>query len=213
MLLAPLLLLVVASISPENSSNAQRQLTVVARHPDRWYVSDLLAILALCLLIPAIFGLMQMLRERAPRICHVGGSLALAGVVAVAFQTALGLVEWQMIKGGADRDQMAALLHRLEQSAGVAPVLIAAGLLALGLTLLAFGLYRIGEIGLTTASAIALGAILVDVGYELPSGALTIAAAALTALGLGRVGWRLLLASGAPPRDRRGPVAGAPAGV
>src|SRR3954463_5002520 len=64
MMIAPLLVLVSEVIHPAEKSNAREQLTVIAGHLDRWYVAHLVAIVAIALLVPAVLGLMHMLRER-----------------------------------------------------------------------------------------------------------------------------------------------------
>lgn len=193
MIVAPTLLLIVTTIAPENSADGAEQLRVVIDHSDLWLVSDGLSMVALVLLVPSIFGLMHMLRERSPRFAHIGGAMALTGVVAVSAQTFLGLVEWQMTRGDhTDAVQMAALLDRIEGDWTTAIVLLSAVFLTLGLATLAIGLWRAKVVAALPALALAVGAILINAGFELPSGELTFAATALTFAGLAAIGWRVL---------------------
>lgn len=180
MILAPLLLLVTAVVSPANKDDAAAQLAVVARSQTRWFYSDLLVLIAVVLLIPAILGLMHLLRGRGAAFGHVGGALALLGVAAVATQSGFGFIEWQMVKGAADRTQMAALLSRTEDSSVAVPIVLASGLLSLGFIVLAAGVARAGTGPRWAAALLAAAAVAVDVGYTITSGPLVIVAGALT---------------------------------
>src|SRR4051794_39746554 len=64
MLLAPFVMLIAAVVSPELETKAGAQLATAAGHLDRFYVSNLLGMVALILLVPAVLGLMHMVRER-----------------------------------------------------------------------------------------------------------------------------------------------------
>ena len=119
MVIAPLLVLVSEVIHPAEKSSSREQLTVIARHLDRWYAAHLIALVAIALLVPAVLGLMHMLRERQVAWGHVGGGLALLGLLAVTGIVAVeGFVGWQAAAGG-DRAQMVALFDRLTGTAGL----------------------------------------------------------------------------------------------
>src|SRR5919201_1336357 len=77
MVIAPLLVLVSEVIHPAEKSSSREQLAVIARHLDRWYAAHLIALVAIALLVPAVLGLMHMLRERQVAWGHVGGGLGL----------------------------------------------------------------------------------------------------------------------------------------
>jgi len=184
--------LATAVILPANHSDLGAQVAGVAAHPDRFLAANLLALASLVLLVPALLGLVHVLRERAPRLALAGGALALAGVMPVAVQIALGLVEWQMVKRGAERAQMVALLHRIEFSAGFVPILLAAALPALGLCFLAAGLWRSRSAPRWVAALLALGAVALDLGFEIPSLSVRILAAALSLVAFAYLGAMVL---------------------
>src|SRR5205814_9437436 len=87
MITSPLFLLASSAVSPPLKSGEGAQLAAIAHHPDRDYWFILLGLVGTVLLVPAVLGLMHVLRERAPGWGYIGGSLALVG-------TLLGLVDW-----------------------------------------------------------------------------------------------------------------------
>lgn len=201
LILAPLLTLVATAIAPANESDAAAQLAVISRSPGRWYAANLVNFVGLAVLLAAVIGLMLPLRTHGARFAHVGGGLALTGIVCVAVVSGLGFVEWQMTGAGADRAQMAALLERVEGAPAVTPVLLGAGLATLGLAVLGLGLWRRALAPAWTAALLALGALGIDLGYELTSAPLALAGAAANLLALGFLGARTLTGSLEPPRD------------
>jgi len=201
LILAPLLTLVATAIAPANESGAAAQLAVISRSPGRWYAANLVNFVGLAVLLAAVIGLMLPLRTHGARFAHVGGGLALTGIVCVAVVSGLGFVEWQMTGAGADRAQMAALLDRVEGAPAVTPVLLGAGLATLGLAVLGLGLWRRALAPAWTAALLALGALGIDLGYELTSAPLALAGAAANLLALGFLGARTLTGSLEPPRD------------
>src|SRR3954449_10966919 len=71
------------------------------------------------LMVPAMLGLMHMLREREVAFGHVGGGLSLIGLLGFMGLTSLALVQWQMVAGGSTA-QMTDLLHRMNHTTGMA---------------------------------------------------------------------------------------------
>src|SRR3712207_7166760 len=57
-----------------------------AADADRTLISALLSLAAVALMIGAVMGLMHMLRERMVSFGHIGGGMALLGLVAYAAQ-------------------------------------------------------------------------------------------------------------------------------
>jgi hypothetical protein len=93
MVCAPLLFVASAIVSPSLNRHEGRLLSSIAGHPDRWYIASLLGFVGL---MPAILGLMHMLRERKTAFGHLGGAMALIGFVAVAASAGLTFTMWQM---------------------------------------------------------------------------------------------------------------------
>ena len=165
MVVAPLLFLASAIVSPRLESDEASQIAVVAGEMDRWFASSLLGMLSLIALVPAILGLMHMLRERETALGHWGGALALLGAMLAMGGTAISLVMWQMGAAGADQAEMASLLTRLHDTAGVAiPFFYGGFALAAGLVLLSAGLMRAHAAHSLAAACLAIGAVLFVVG-------------------------------------------------
>ena len=196
MVAAPLLFLASAIISPRLESEEGAQIAVVAGEMDRWFMSNTLGMLSLVALLPAILGLMHMLRERESGLGHFGGGLAMLGAMLTMGATAISFVVWQMAASGADQAEMAALYARLHDTAGVAiPFFYGGFALAAGLVALCAGLVRANAVHWTTALSLATGACVFAIGYATFSAGVLIVAAALTTVGLVPVGRQVLAES------------------
>jgi hypothetical protein len=193
MIAAPLLFLASAILSPSLHSDEGAQLGAIAGDMDGWYASSLLGVLALIALVPALLGLMHMLRDRERTLGDVGGGLGLLGTMLAMGAGAISMVMWQMAAAGADRAEMAALLTRLHDTAGVSvPFFFGTFALAAGLVLLAAGLMRAHAAHWTSAAGIALAAVLFVVGSAAFSTGLLIVAAAFAVAGFVPIGMRVL---------------------
>ena len=139
MVVAPLVLLVAMVIHPASDMNEATQVATIADNLDAWYVAHLLALIAIAVMVPALLGLMHMLREREVAFGHVGGGLAMLGLLAFAGIVGMELVMWQMVAGGSTREAVA-LLERLNETAGIViPFAFVSFGCALGLACLAAG--------------------------------------------------------------------------
>ncbi|HEU4978176.1 MAG TPA: hypothetical protein VFT42_04720 [Solirubrobacteraceae bacterium] len=194
MLFAPALVLVSAIVSPKLSSNGGTQLRYASAHLDRWYLAQVLALAALVLLVPAILGLMHMLRERQVAMGHVGGALALIGVMAATALTGAALLIWQMAEPARNIAQMALVAHDFGRTAGVVVALMIPTIgFALGFIALAYGLFRARAVHWMSALLMAAGAVALDLGFgPVASNALAIAGCAALTIGLGSIGWAVL---------------------
>jgi hypothetical protein len=165
MILAPACFLAAAIIGPSSDNNAGAILRATADHPDRFYISTLLVIVGSVLLLPAVLGLMHMLRERRTAYGHVGGGLALLGNLMLMLFTGVMLMQWQMVRGGADRAEMVSLYHRFTHTAGSEVFLFFSLALTIGLVVLAYGLYQARAVHWSTAGAVAAGAVVLQVAF------------------------------------------------
>ena len=191
MVAGPLVALVSFVISPKFETDEAKQLAVVADHSDRWYWSNLLGAVALVLLIGAVLGVMHMLRERAVAYGHVGGAVALVGFCAALVTTGFAFVMWQMAKNGVTAGDVD-LLKRLNDSNGLLPLYIATFGTAVGVIILAAGMYRARVVDWWMAAMTALGVVLINISF--PAGALWlgIVGAAVLLVGLGSTGLMVL---------------------
>jgi hypothetical protein len=193
MLVAPALLLIAMIIQPELATGEAAQLQLIADSPDAWYIAQLLGLGSVALAVPAVLGLMHMLRERRVTFGHVGGALALLGLVALAGVFAIQLVAWQMATAAADQGEMAALYERVQETTGMwIPFFVVPFAFTAGMVLLAAGLVLARAVHPLLAACIAIGVVLLAVGYPLASEILLIAGAAVLWAGVGAIGWMVL---------------------
>jgi hypothetical protein len=192
MVVAPLVLLVATVIHPASDMNEATQVATIADNLDAWYVAHLLALIAIAVMVPAVLGLMHMLRDREVAFGHVGGGLAMLGLLAFAGIVGMELVMWQAVAGGSTAEAVA-LLERLNDTAGIViPFLFVSFGFALGLACLAVGLYRARAVQSWMAISVAAGAILFGFAIAAALNWLAIVAAAFLVVGLGAIGRMVL---------------------
>src|ERR671922_1250709 len=192
MVVAPVVLLVAMVIHPASDMDEATQVATIADNLDAWYVAHLLALISIAVMVPALLGLMHMLREREVAFGHVGGGLAMLGLLAFAGIVGMELVMWQMVAGGSTREAVA-LLERLNDTAGIViPFIFVSFGFALGLPCLAIGLYRARAVQSWMAISVATGAILLGIAFGAALNWLAIVAAAFLVVGLGAIGRMVL---------------------
>jgi hypothetical protein len=192
MVVAPIVLLVATVIHPASDMNEATQVATIADNLDAWYVAHLLALISIALTVPVVLGLMHMLREREVAFGHVGGGLAMLGLLAFAGVIGMELMMWQMVAGGSTREAVA-LLERLNDTAGIViPFVLVSFGFALGMACLAIGLYRARAVQSWMAISVAAGAILLGVAFGAALNWLAIVAAASLVVGLGAIGRMVL---------------------
>jgi hypothetical protein len=192
MVVAPFVLLVAMVIHPASDMDEATQVATIADNLDAWYVAHLLAFVAIMLMVPALLGLMHMLRERQVALGHVGGGLALVGLLAFTGLVAMELVLWQMA-GAGNTAETVALLERLNETAGIViPFVLLSFGFALGVACLAVGLYRARAVQSWMAVLVAVGAILFGFAVATAMNWLAIVAAAFLLVGLGAIGRMVL---------------------
>jgi hypothetical protein len=215
---APLALLVGALLHPDSGDDATAHLAAVADNPDRNYAAHTVILAGLALFLPAILGLMHLLRQRLTALSHLGGGLAMIGLFgATAIVAVDGIAVSQMAQPGANADEMTALLDRILESAGFRAVgLIGAVALLLGVLLLAYGLWRAGAMQPWMAGATAVAAIVVLVAQLTHNRVIFAIAFAIYVVALAPLGWRILTESDddwepAPASPATTPVGGSTA--
>jgi hypothetical protein len=195
MVAAPLLLLVGVIVHPERKSDAGDQLAVIADNTDAWFAAHLIVLVALVLSVPAVLGLMHMLREREVAFGHVGGALAMVGLLATMGVVAIdGFVGWQA--AAEPSAQMTALFERLDDTAGVViPFFVMSLGFTVGMLFLAAGLYRARAVQSWSAAMLAVGAILLAIADFATSDVFAIVGAAVLFVGFVQVGRMVLTES------------------
>jgi len=190
---AALLMLGASLVWPAIKSDESAQLTVIAQHPARYYLCTILILASSMLLVPAIIGLMRMSADRSPRLTHIGGTLSILGALVAVGDSASQLVIWQMAAHGADRAQMAALLHRFDTVAGASIVFTIGGLaVVIGMALLSIALYRSRTVPAWAAAGVEAGIVLNIAGFMAGSVGILILSSVVLLVALGSIGLRVL---------------------
>jgi hypothetical protein len=193
MIVAPLLLLCSAIVTPTMSDTSESAiLNKIAGSTDMFYLSIVLLIVGLVLLVPAILGLMHLLRERHADMGHVGGGLSLIGTMMFMLYGGVGLMQWQMVRGGANRGEMVALLDRFNSTAGSALFLYLGLAFSIGMIVLAAGLYMGRFVHWSTAGLFLIGAVVLGVALFTNITALFIIATAMLFVAFATIGLRVL---------------------
>jgi hypothetical protein len=194
MIAAPLMLLVGVVVHPEMSTEEARIVANAAASPDAWYISHLLLFGSVVLAVPAVLGLMHMLRERGTAYGHVGGGLAVLGLLCYAAVVGIEMVVWQMGAGG----EMTALLTRVTETTGtVIPFMILPFAFGVGMVVLAMGLYRARAAVWMMAACLAVGGVAVTISGLVGETWFAIVAAAILLFGFAPIGQIVLSESDA----------------
>src|SRR5262245_5372237 len=195
MIAAPAFILVGMVIHPSSKSDEAAQMAVIEDHLDAWYISHLLLLVALALAVPAVLGLMHMLREREVAYGHVGGGLAMLGLLAYVGIVAMEMVLWQMATSG-DRGAMVAVLRSLNETAGIViPFFVVSAGFALGMICLAIGLYRARAVQWWMAVCLVAGSVCLAVATFALANWLAVVGGAILFVGLGSIGRMVLTES------------------
>jgi hypothetical protein len=198
MFLAPLLFLGAFVISPRLETNVGKQLSVAADHINRFYVANLVAVIGLVLVVPAVLGLMHMIRERRPQYSAIGGALTLVGVFAAMVGQGVAFVIWEMARHGADNAVNHSVLYGVMHDAGtLVPIYIVGFVACLGAAILGAGLYLSRVVDWWMALFFAAGVICVNVAFPAAALWLAIVGSALMVVGLGSMGLMVLRESDA----------------
>jgi hypothetical protein len=198
MVLAPLLFLVAFVVSPELETDAGRILSGAVDDVDRFYVANLVATIGLMLVVPAVLGVMHMLRERRPAYSGIGGALTLIGVFAALVGQGVAFVIWEMARHGGDSAANASVVHAVTHDTGtMVPIYVLGYLAAVGVLVLAAGLYMARVVDWWMALFFAAGVVCINVAFPAGMLALAIVGSALMLVGLGSMGLMVLRESDA----------------
>src|SRR3954453_21757755 len=168
--LVPLLCLVAAVALPGLQATRTAEVAAIAAHPDRFYAYALAILLSSYLSVPAFFGVMAVLWERAPLWTVLAGGLTQIGLLIAIGDAGTELMYWQMGTPGADPGEMAALAGRYDNAAG-ASVLYSVGGLAIlvGTLLIAVATWRTRVVPRWSAVALVAGTVANVAGFTMAS--------------------------------------------
>jgi hypothetical protein len=204
LIIQPFINLISVAISPLQSTDTSEQLAMIGAYPTRFLISSLLDLLWLLLLIPAVLGLLHLLRARGTLLGHIGGGFALAGAVGAAAYRGVNLAQLQVAQSGLDQGEVLAAFGQASLGSVVVMLMSAIGLIV-GYALLAVGLWRT-RAAPRGASGLIVAFLVVDI-VGLAAGGnkeVLLVAHTLLLVGLGWIGVRILAMSDAQWRAEVG---------
>lgn len=194
---APAVLLTGALVHPQTERDGAGHLAAAAENTDRYYAAHAILLVGIVLFLQALLGLMHLVRPRATAFGHVGAGLAMIGLFGATAIVAMdGVAVTQMAQPEADAAEMAALLDRIKESAGLRAVAVVGGLSwAIGMLLLAYGLWKARRAGALVSVLIGASAITLFIAQATDKQVIFAVAFALYLIALGPLGWRVLTQS------------------
>lgn len=175
----------------------------IAGNPGLIVASSLLIIFSSVLFVPALMGILNLVRGRGVTLVHIGVGLMLIGVIGHAVWTTFQIVMAALLQSNLDQSQLAAAV----EGGGPPPVGLMVGLFMflggffLGLLVLAAGLWRSRAV----PRWVAVGLVLVLAGDFLPGGKIVAAlGVALMVACFGVIGLKVLRMSDAEWRGAPG---------
>lgn len=188
MVLGPLLLLVAFVASPRLETAAAGQLRVAAEHVDRFYLVNLIAMVGVAVMVPAVLGLMHMVRERRPAHGAIGGGLSVLGLLATMASFGIAFAIWRMASDGVQPGDVALLDSMMDATGIVVPITVVGFVGCLGFVVLMLGMYRAHVVDWWMALCAAAGVVLINIAFPVGVLALAILGGALLLVGLGATG-------------------------
>ncbi len=186
---APLVGLVGALLLPQNSGGLGDELAIISAHTGRWLVGNFLVLLSFLLLIPAVFGLLHLLRHRSVTLGHIGTTLVLLGLFFHGTIMGFALVEVPLVESGFERAEMVAFAERMYKGPAFLMILIPFIGFYLGMLILAVALWRAKVAPIWVSVLIVVGLLSEFVGTDAVSPELLYV---LLLVSLGWVGLKIL---------------------
>jgi hypothetical protein len=194
LLLAPLLGLAAAVIAPPSSSNTAADLALISAHHSAFVAEAVLEAAAWIVFIPGVLGIVHLLRQRGVVLGHVGGVLAILGMISFVAESAIAQATAVLAEDAGHRAVYAQAVYSMRHSPLAAFVLLAL-LGEIGLILLAVAMRRARRAPGWVVAATAV-AVLVDFA-PIPDPLGLIITWLLLGLAFGRIGWAIRTTSDA----------------
>jgi hypothetical protein len=186
LLLAPLVGLAAAAVAPPTSSNLTADLALISAHHSAFVANAVLEAAAWILFIPGVLGIVHLLRQRGVVLGHLGGVLAIVGMISFVAESAIAQVTAVLARDAGHRALYAQAVSNMRHSP-LAAFLLLALLGEIGLILLAIATRRARRAPSWVVPAVAV-AVLADFA-PLPNPLGLIISWLLLALAFGRIGW------------------------
>ena len=195
---APLLLVIGMIVHPETKSDVGDQLAVISANMDDWYAAHLIVAVALVLAVPAVLGLMHMLRDREVAYGHsvAAWPWSACSPRRGSSRSRASSAGRPALQAAADAAAMTALFERVTETSGVVlPIFVMSYAFTVGMLFLAAGLYRARAVQSWTAAMLGIGPIVLAVGSAMTEDVVSIVGAGILLVGFFQVGRMVLTES------------------
>jgi len=176
-------------IAPNQGDNNAELLAAVADDRGGWLASDLLLLVSTILFVPAVFGVLHLVRSRTPALGHVAAGFGVLGALGHMGFVTYGVVVYEAAGSGV-RGEMVALLDRLDEGASVIllPLILS---FAVSVLLMGIALYR-ARVAPRWVMLAVIAAFVVEIAA--PGGSVAVAAVkqGLATVAFGYVGVQVL---------------------
>lgn len=196
LIVAPLVLgigeVIRLAIQGSSAGGSEEHLATVAANLGLWQTMTIINMISVILFVPAVLGILHLLRRRGAVLGHVGGALALVGLLGAAGHNVFAnVLDGAMASLEGARPQMIQLAQQIEGTSSFLFVLLMFIVgFVLGNILLAIGIYR-ARVAPRWAAALFGLAMLVSANAGSSLG-LTIIAMLLLIAGMGTIGLKVL---------------------
>ena len=176
-------------LAPSQGDGNAELLAAVADHHGAWLGSNVLLLASTILFVPAVFGVLHLVRDRTPRLGHFAAGFGILGALGHVGYVTYSIVVYEAARVGA-RGEMVALLDRLDEGASVIllPLILS---FAVSVLLLGIALYR-ARIAPRWVMLAVIAAVVIEIGAPGTSIALAAVKQGLGAAAFGYVGVRVL---------------------
>jgi hypothetical protein len=185
LLVAPLLGLASAIIAPAYSGDVATDLRLISQHHNAFLVNALLEAAAWIVFIPGVLGIVHLLRQRGVVLAHIGGILAVLGMISFVAESVIAQVTAVLARDTAHRALYAQDINSVRHSP-LALFVIGIFLGEIGLILLAAAMRRSRRAPSWVVVAVTV-AVLVDFA-PVPNPFGLVASWLLMGLAFGRIG-------------------------
>jgi hypothetical protein len=201
LLVAPVLFAGAEILTPESSGDPASQLANYAEHRGATLAASLLGIAATIFFLPAIFGVVHMIRARAVTLAHIAGAMCVYGLVtAHAALGGVNLMFYEMTSPNLDKGEMVKLLDDVTHAPAVgAPLVLGHLVFGVGILLLGISVWRSQAFPRWAGPCVSLWIVVDAVIGSLPVDHVVgdLASNAFALVGFGTLGWALLTATDA----------------
>lgn len=207
---APLLFLVADIISPAWDDDTAEYVREVAESPDAQAWSGLLYVIGFALIVPAVIGIVHLIRGRGVTLAHIGGGLAILGLGAFPALAVTSILDAVAVEAISQSDYVAVIDGFEDETAAIVLLVLILIPALLSLLLIAAAVWRSGLAPWPIAVVLILSALLLAAGTDR---SIAIVSDVLLLAGFGFLGMRMLqMADGEwenpPPHWRRSLPAG-----